>query len=106
MRGVGGGAIPKSPYVRRRAQLDDATYCGASNRGVAYDKAAFVPHFFADTCAASARTETPRGEISISWSKTSTEYVADVVVPRGTEATLELFDESRAVSTGRIVIKL
>ena len=79
---------------------------GLQNRGVAYDKAAFVPHFFADTCGASACTETPRGEISISWSKTSTELVADVVVPRGTEATLELFDESRAVSTGRIVIKL
>ena len=79
---------------------------GLQNRGIAYDKAAFVPGFFADKCSASASTETPRGKIAISWEKNGTDFTADITVPEGTEATLILHGKTMSVKTGVIKIKI
>ena len=79
---------------------------GMQNRGIAYDKAAFVPGFFADNCSASASTETPRGKIAISWEKNGTDFTADITVPEGTEATLILPGKTMSVKTGVIKIKI
>ena len=79
---------------------------GVQNRGVAYDKAAFVPGFFANECSASASTETPHGKISISWEKRGNDFTADITVPDGTEAALVLPGKTIAVKTGVVKVKV
>ncbi len=79
---------------------------GLQNRGIAYDKAAFVPGFFADKCSASASTETPRGKIAIAWERCGDDFTANITVPDGTEATLVLPGKTVAVKTGVVKIKI
>ena len=79
---------------------------GLQNRGIAYDKAAFVPGFFADKCSASASTETPSGKIAISWEKNGCDFTADITLPEGTDALLILPDRTLSVKTGKIKITL
>ncbi len=79
---------------------------GLQNRGVAYDKASFVPGFFADECSASASTETPRGRIAISWKKNGSDFTADITVPDGTDAELVLPGKTIKVKTGVVKVKI
>ena len=79
---------------------------GLQNRGIAYDKAAFVPGFFAECCSASASTETPSGKIAISWKKNGCDFTADITLPEGTEATLILPDKTITVKTGTVRVKV
>lgn len=80
---------------------------GLQNAGIAYDKCLLKPYFFADCCGASAKTETPRGLISFAWEKTGNRFVADVVIPEGTDAILELPGcAPMQVKTGKLEIQL
>lgn len=79
---------------------------GLQNSGIAYDKATFVPGFFAKVCSASASTETPRGKIAIAWERCGDDFTADITVPDGTEATLVLPGKTMAVKTGVVKVKV
>lgn len=80
---------------------------GLQNAGIAYDKCLLKPYFFADTCSASAKTETPRGLISFAWEKKGSCFIADIVLPEGTNAILELPDcPPLQVQSGKIEIQL
>ncbi len=79
---------------------------GLRNCGIAYDKVEFSPYLFADECSASAKTETPRGDISISWWRTGSVFAADIVVPEGCDATLTLCGKTYPAKTGRVEIEL
>ena len=79
---------------------------GLQNSGIAYDKATFVPGFFADSCSASASTEAPGGRIAIAWERCGDDFTADITVPDGTEATLVLPGKTMSVKTGTIKIKI
>jgi alpha-L-rhamnosidase len=80
---------------------------GLQNAGIAYDKCLLKPYFFADSCSASAKTETPRGLISFAWEKTGNRFVADAVIPEGTDAILELPGRTPVqVRSGKLEIQL
>ncbi len=80
---------------------------GLQNAGVAYDKCCLTPYFFADTCNASAYTETPRGEIRFDWKKEENRFTADIVLPEKTEAILMLPGHPPVqVQSGRVDISL
>ena len=80
---------------------------GLQNAGIAYDKCLLKPYFFADSCSTSAKTETPNGMISFAWKKTGSRFVADVVIPEGTDAILELPGRAPVkVHTGKLEFQL
>jgi alpha-L-rhamnosidase len=63
---------------------------GIQNTGVGYDTCQLKPLFFADTCYASGKTATPRGELAFAWEKTNEKFSATVILPKDTRATLIL----------------
>jgi alpha-L-rhamnosidase len=63
---------------------------GLQNKGIAYDKCLFKPYFFDENCSAECSTVTPRGEISIRWEKCGRLFTADILIPEGCDALLEL----------------
>ena len=80
---------------------------GLQNGGIAYDKCRLKPYFFDDVCSASAYTQTPRGEIRFDWKKEKGRFVADIVLPEGTEAVLELpGHKPMTVQTGHMEVGL
>ena len=80
---------------------------GLQNAGVAYDRCVLKPYFFTDTCSAFAHTETPAGEIRFAWEKKENRFVANIVLPKGTNAMLELPGcEPMQVGSGKLEIAL
>ena len=80
---------------------------GLQNGGIAYDKCRLKPYFFDDVCSASAYTQTPRGEIRFDWKKEEGRFIADIVLPEGTEAVLELLGHKpMTVQTGHMEVGL
>jgi len=80
---------------------------GLQNAGVAYDKCCLKPYFFEEICSASAETETPRGLLRFDWKKEANLFMADIVLPEGTEASLYLPGQApMSVQTGHIEIQL
>ena len=80
---------------------------GLQNAGTAYDQCLLKPYFFADSCSASAYTETPCGEIRFEWGKKENRFIANIVLPEGTNATLELPGcAPMQVKTGKLEIQL
>ena len=80
---------------------------GIQNAGVAYDQCRLKPYFFRDVCSASVHTKTPRGLLCFDWKKDNNCFVADIVLPDGTEAILELPGyEPQLVRSGRLEISL
>lgn len=63
---------------------------GLQNAGIAYDKCVLRPYFFREKCSAEVETETPRGKIRFAWKKEGTRFTAEILLPEGTEAVLEL----------------
>ena len=80
---------------------------GIKNAGVAYDVCVFEPYFFAETCSASAETETPHGKLRFAWQKKDNEFIADIEIPNGINAVLKLPNrESVKVKSGKFMIKI
>lgn len=80
---------------------------GLQNAGIAYDKCCLKPYFFEDNCSASVHTETPRGEIRFDWRKEENRFIADIVLPGNTDATLLLPNGvSMDVRSGHIEIEV
>lgn len=80
---------------------------GLQNAGVAYDQCILKPYFFQDVCSVSVHTETPRGPLCFDWKKEGGLFTADISLPNGTDALLELpGQETIRVQNGRVEILL
>ena len=80
---------------------------GLQKSGFAYESVAFKPYFFDENCSASATTQTPNGEVSISWNKQGNQFTADIVLPQGVLAVLQLPNQKpRKVGSGHIAVQL
>ena len=80
---------------------------GLQNKGIAYDKCLIKPYFFDENCSARCSTKTPRGEISLSWEKKGNMFCADIVLPSGCDAILELpSGEAVKVQSGKYTKQL
>jgi alpha-L-rhamnosidase len=88
-RGYGGGSHNHHMYgTVLRWLIQDV--CGIQNTGVAYETCALKPLFFNESCSASGKVQTPRGEISFAWEKTPTVFTAKIQLPENMNATLIL----------------
>ena len=80
---------------------------GLQNAGVAYDQCILKPYFFQDVCSVCVQTETPRGLLCFDWKKEENLFIADIVLPEDTEATLKLPGHAPVrVRSGRVEIPL
>jgi len=79
---------------------------GLQNAGIAYDKCVLQPFFFAESCSAQSKTETPNGIISFAWEKAGDVMKAEIVLPDGVQAVLRIEGKDIPVKTGKIEIKL
>jgi alpha-L-rhamnosidase len=61
---------------------------GVKNQSIAYKECKIEPYFYAENCFAEGRTETPYGEIKISWQKTGNTLVMDCTIPQDINAML------------------
>lgn len=61
---------------------------GLKNTGIAYNTCIIEPYFYAENCSAEGKTETPYGEIKVSWEKIGDKVLFDIRVPEKVDATL------------------
>jgi len=79
---------------------------GLQNVGVAYDKCNIKPYFFDEKCDASASLITPRGKLSVAWTKDGDKFRLRAEIPSGTEATLILGEDKRVIECGTVDIEI
>lgn len=80
---------------------------GLQNGGFAYDSVVFKPYFFDENCSASAKTQTEKGEVGISWQKHGDRFTADIRLPQGVKAVLHLPNQlPLEVGSGQISLQL
>lgn len=73
---------------------------GIQNKGIAYDVCRIAPYLFGSDCWAKSFTETPRGIISVDWSYSEGRFHADIKIPEGTDARLEVGGKTVVLSVG------
>ena len=73
---------------------------GVQNKGIAYDVCRIAPYIFAEECSASTYTETPRGRIAVDWSYRDGRFNAEILIPSGTSACLEVMNKKIALTVG------
>lgn len=73
---------------------------GLQNAGVAYDKCLIKPYIYDSECSASAETVTPYGRISVSWRFEGGVFKADIQIPEGVDATLDVLGVKRHIEPG------
>ena len=73
---------------------------GIRNTGVAYDTCLVKPYLFAENAAASSYTVTPKGRISVSWKYSDGRFSAEIEIPEGCSATLEVLNKKIALKSG------
>lgn len=54
---------------------------GLKNDSIAYKECTVEPYFYAENCNAEGKTETPYGEIKLSWKKVGNRVIIDAVIP-------------------------
>ena len=54
---------------------------GLKNDSIAYKECTIEPYFYAENCHAEGKTETPYGEIRLSWNKCGNRVIIDAVIP-------------------------
>ncbi len=79
---------------------------GIQNLGVAYDVCRISPYLFDKKCGAESFTETPKGRISVKWSREDVDFTAEITIPEGCSATLSVGGVDRRLSVGENLIKI